>query len=131
MNKKNSGESITLELEPTTAIKELLFILYGYRSKIYDRFSFDEYQKYISVYQCLLYGERFKNKLLSETNLSDYQLEDPCYLTWEEFTEERSLSPHVELIDNKVLFWQAGTRPVTPEIEKESWSARSHDNMKP
>ncbi|KTD04453.1 hypothetical protein OQJ19_08670 [Fluoribacter gormanii] len=129
MNKKNTGDSITLELEPTTTVKELLLILYDYRSKIYDRLSFNEYQKYISVYQCLLYGDRFKNKLLPETNLADYPLENPCYLTWEEFTEERCLSSHNEPIGNKLLFWQDSMKPVTLEIEKEPLSDRSNESI--
>ena len=120
INKKNSGESVTLELESTTAVKELLFILYSHRSKIYDRFSFQEYQKYISVYQCLLYGDRFKNKLLPEATLADYGFVDPCYLTWEEATENRSFASHIEPTGSRALFWQANIKPDKLEIEKQS-----------
>ncbi|WP_454782239.1 hypothetical protein [Legionella sp. WA2022007384] len=125
INKKNSGESVTLELESTTAVKDLLFILYSHRSKIYERFSFQEYQKYISVYQCLLYGDRFKNKLFPETILADYQLEDPCHLSWEEFTEARCLLSHIEPKDNRVLFWQGSIRVSKSDLEEKALSAQS------
>ncbi|WP_276204716.1 hypothetical protein [Legionella parisiensis] len=99
----------------------MLLILYGYRGKFYERFSFNEYQKFISLYECLLYGERFKNKLLPGTHLADYQLEDPCYLTWEEFTE-RHPATHLgsDLINCGVLFWQAQMTPTQSKVEKDS-----------
>ncbi|HHT0594218.1 TPA: hypothetical protein ACTXXA_002569 [Legionella anisa] len=132
INKKNSMELITLDLDATTAVHELLFILYGYRGKFYERFSFNEYQKFISIYECLLYGDRFKNKLLPGTHLADYQLEDPCYLTWEEFTESYYFT-HLgsDGIDSRVLFWQANMTSSKAKIEKESLLLHNNESMKP
>lgn len=130
MNKKNSGDSITLDLESTAAVNELLLIHYSHRGKIYEQFSFADYQKFISVYQCLLYGDRFKNKLLPGTRLADYPLEDPCTLIWEEFTENRCLLAHIDPGDSRVLFWQASTKASQPEIEKESLPVHGNNNAK-
>ncbi|QLZ70470.1 hypothetical protein FOLKNPGA_03284 [Legionella sp. PC1000] len=130
INKKNSMESITLDLDATTGVRELLFILYSYRGKFYERFSFNEYQKFISIYECLLYGDRFKNKLLPGTHLADYQLVDPCYLTWEEFTESHCPLTHLssERIDSRVYFWQANITPGEPKIENESLLLHTIEN---
>ncbi|WP_454784578.1 hypothetical protein [Legionella sp. WA2024007413] len=129
INKKNSAETIVLTLEPTTTVKELLLILYTYRSKIYDHFSFKDYQKFISVYQCLLYGDRFKNKLLPKTNLADYGFEDPCYLTWEESTENRNHTSEMEPTGNRALFWQANIKPDKLDIGKESYSMSARSTI--
>lgn len=123
MNKKNSAESISLDLESSTTVHDLLCILYEHRSKHYAHFTFLEYQKFISVYECVLYGERFKNKLLPGTNLADYKLEDPCSLVWEEFTENQCLD---ESIDRRLLFWKVDMNRA--ESEKKSWPA---DNNEP
>lgn len=130
INKKYTSEEINLELDLETSVNRLFAILYSYRSKSYDHFSFNEYLQFISVYQCDLYAERFKNKFLANTKLSDYPLEDPCYLTWEEFTEKRHLFAHVESdrLGNKTLFWQ--TKLGEPEITKES-VLDSQDNQMP
>ncbi|HHF7365984.1 TPA: hypothetical protein ACPSKY_001088 [Legionella bozemanae] len=132
INKKNSTESITLDLDATTAVHELLFILYGYRGKFYEHFSFSEYQKFIALYECLLYGDRFKNKLLPGTHLADYQLDDPCYLTWEEFIE-RHCPTHLSsnVVDSGVLFWQANTTSSKLKIARESSLGHNNENMKP
>lgn len=124
INKKNRSESITLDIEATGSVNELFFILYAYRSKSYEHLSFSEYQKFISVYQCLLYGDQFKKKLLPGTNLADYQLEAPCYLTWEEFTENQCFLAHLE--SSRVLFGQANRKQADkPEIEKEPCQSRA------
>ncbi|CAM2853122.1 Uncharacterised protein [Legionella steigerwaltii] len=132
INKKNSIESITLDLESSTTVNELLLILYDHRGKHYDHFSFSEYQKFISVYQRVLYGDRFKNKLLPGTHLTDYQLEDPCHLTWEEFTEnQHHLAPIADSIDSRFLFWQADRNVGRLENEKESLPVHDHTDPKP
>lgn len=124
INKKNRAESITLDIEATGSVNELLIILYTYRSKSYEHLTFRDYQKFISVYQCLLYGDQFKKKLLAGTNLADYQLEDPCYLTWEEFTENQCLSTHLE--GGRIFLWQANMEQADkPEIEKEPCQSRA------
>ncbi|HAU1152676.1 TPA: hypothetical protein JBI12_12160 [Legionella pneumophila] len=129
INKKNRAESIALDVESTMTVNELLLILYTHRSKRYEPLSFSEYQKFISVYQCLLYGDQFINKLLPGTNLSDYRLEDPCHLTWEEFTEKQCLLADVEA--SRILLWQANKKAGKPEIEKELVSAANSDGMNP
>ncbi|HAT8178688.1 TPA: hypothetical protein JA361_04260 [Legionella pneumophila] len=129
INKKNRAESIALDVESTATVNELLLILYTHRSKRYEPLSFSEYQKFISVYQCLLYGDQFINKLLPGTNLADYQLEDPCYLTWEEFTEKQHLLADLEA--RKLLLWQANMNVCKPESEKDLASAASSDGMNP
>ena len=119
INKKNNAELITLDLDSTATVDELLLILYGYRSKRYEHLSFSEYQKFISVYQCFLYADRFKNQLLPGTNLVDYPLEDPCDLTWEEFSENQCLLVHTDSISDRLLFWQANVKSSDPEYNTE------------
>ncbi|HAT1773497.1 TPA: lpg2539 family Dot/Icm T4SS effector [Legionella pneumophila] len=129
INKKNRAESMALDVEATTTVNELLLILYTHRSKRYEPLSFSEYQKFISVYQCLLYGDQFINKLLPGTNLADYQLEDPCHLTWEEFTEKQCLLADAEA--SRILLWQANKKASKPEMEKDLMSVASSDAMNP
>lgn len=99
-----------------------MFLLYARRSNHYERFSFSEYQKFISVYQCVLYGDRFKNKLRAGTHLNDYQLEEPCHLIWEEFPEEQCLLVSNDDTDRRFLFWNPSTNASGANIKKESFS---------
>ncbi|KGP64122.1 hypothetical protein EP47_08250 [Legionella norrlandica] len=127
ISKKNNPESITLDLESTATIDDLFLILYDSRSRNYAHLSFKEYQNFISVYYNLLYGDRFINKLLPGTNLSDYQLEEPCYLTWEEFAEEQCSLAHVEFnpMSGRFFLWQGNME------QNESASTEASDDMKP
>ncbi|WP_322783948.1 hypothetical protein [Legionella sp. PATHC038] len=131
INKKNSAESITVDLQSSTAVNELMFILYARRSNNYEQCSFSEYQKFISVYQCVLYADRFKNKLLPDTHLSDYQLEDPCDLIWEEFPEEQCLLVPHDDIDRRFLFWNPSTNTSRANIKKESFSDDNKQHLPP
>ncbi|KTC80700.1 hypothetical protein [Legionella cherrii] len=131
INKKNSAESITLDLQSSTAVNELMFLLYARRSNHYEQFSFSEYQKFISVYQCVLYADRFKNQLLSDTHLSDYQLEDPCHLIWEEFPEEQCLLVPNDDRERRFLFWNPSTNASRAKIKKESFSDDNKLHMPP
>ncbi|KTD53783.1 hypothetical protein Lsan_4193 [Legionella santicrucis] len=130
ITKKNSEDSITLNLEPTATVNDLFLGLYEYRSKSYRHLSFSEYQKYISIYQYFLYGDQFKKKWLPELPLADFQPKDPCYLTWEESPESQYLLTHNNLdsIRSSVLFWQANTKSNKFGID-EDMSVQSRDGM--
>lgn len=121
ITKKNSADSITLNLEPTATVNDLFLALYEYRSKSYRHLSFSEYQKYISVYQYFLYGDQFKKKWLPDLPLVDFQPQDPCYLTWEESTESQYLltGNNFEPRGSSVLFWQANTKSNKGEIDED------------
>ncbi|QEY51306.1 hypothetical protein [Legionella longbeachae] len=130
ITKKNTVDSITFELEPTATVNDLFLALYEYRSKNYRHLSFSEYQKHISIYQYFLYGDQFKKKWLPDLPLTDFQPKDPCYLTWEEFTESQCLSTHNDFdpIGSSVLFWQASTKSNKFGIE-EDISVQSCESM--
>ncbi len=130
LTKKNSVDSITLELEPTATVNDLFSALYEHRSKNYRHLSFSEYQKYISIYQYFLYGDQFKKKWLPDLPLADFEPKDPCYLTWEEFTERQYLLTHnnFDSMGSSVLFWQANTKSDKLEIE-EDMSVQSRESM--
>jgi hypothetical protein len=119
INKKNTTESITLDLEPTANVDDLLLILYAHRSNSYEHLSFSEYQKFISVYQYSLYGEYFRNKLFPGTRFADSPLKEPYDLTWEECTENQYPLHHIDATGNKILFWQANMKSSEPECDNE------------
>ena len=121
LNKKNSMDSITLDLEPTATVNELFLALYEHRGERYKRLSFNAYQKLISVYQCFLYGDHFKKKWLLDTYLADYHPKDPCYLTWEESPENQYFFIHnnFDPIGNSVLFWQTNLNSQGLGIEED------------
>lgn len=84
INKKGAPDSITLDIELTATVKDLMLALYNVRGKLFEAITFDDYQKVITLYQYSLYGEQFKIEMSPEKNLSDYNITDLDSLILEE-----------------------------------------------
>lgn len=130
INKKNTVNSITLDLESTATVNELFLALYEHRSKNYKYLSLTEYQKFISVYQCFLYGDPFRKKWLPDTNLADYELKDPCHLICEEFTEDQLTHESSYFLGSRALLWQSNVKPEKSENEEDVLVQSSSNIMK-
>lgn len=108
IHKKSCNEIISLEIEPTAAIDDVLAMLYAQREGILDNVPFNVYQNVVAVHLVDLYSEHYITRLKSGTLLSDYKLNESSYITLDDYTHDQFLA-----LLNQVHFHESEVSPVT------------------
>ena len=90
--KKGCNEAITLNIESTASVCDLMQLLYEGRDALLEQVPFEEYQKVISLSIINLYSEHFETKLTPGTLLTDYAVDESSYITLDNFSVDNFYS---------------------------------------
>ncbi|MBL7525099.1 hypothetical protein [Legionella bononiensis] len=84
--KNGCNETITLNIEPTASVSELMQLLYEGRDALLEQVPFDTYQQVISLNIVNLYSEHFVTKLVPGTMLNEYDVDESSYITMDNYS---------------------------------------------
>ncbi|KTD54782.1 hypothetical protein [Legionella quateirensis] len=89
--KNGCNETITLDIEPTASVCDLIQLLYEGRDALLEQVPFETYQQVISLNIVNLYSEHFVTQLVPGTMLTDYDLDESSYITMNNFSSDNLL----------------------------------------
>ncbi|KTD33455.1 hypothetical protein Lmor_2006 [Legionella moravica] len=92
IHKTGCNETITLNIEPTATVCDLMRQLYDSRDALLEPVPFDAFQQVISVSSVNLYSEHFATKLVPGTPLADYALDESSYIILDNFSVDNFYS---------------------------------------
>jgi hypothetical protein len=88
IHKKGCTEIVTLDIEPTASVSDLLTMLYEYREPLLEKVPLEVYQKVVVIHTVDLYSEHFVTKLEPGKLLADYSVNESSYVSLDNFTHD-------------------------------------------